>query len=199
MGKSTVLKNKIAELQASAIECGGELSLSEKDLHDKDHLHCFWYESGQIASFWYEGFTCSIEVQGDVSVSVLDRDCEDVLLDYYRRNSSPFDDKSVRNVIKSDKTLEKLDDSGRLQWSLNNWVELRVFDEQDNEYPVDITLEENLLEAIDNFDLFIETVEEIMQEQDIEKASLSDLVENASARAEANSISKDSKTLTMDR
>ena len=57
------ISERIRQLQQTALQKGGELHLDKKDFHDQNHLHCVWYESGQIASFTYKEHTCSIEVQ----------------------------------------------------------------------------------------------------------------------------------------
>ena len=48
MGKTMSLKTRIEELKATARELGGELLVEESDFHDKNHLNCLWYDSGQL-------------------------------------------------------------------------------------------------------------------------------------------------------
>ena len=185
MGKTMSLKSTIEELKAAARELGGELLVDESDFHGKNHLNCLWYDSGQIGAFVYKGYTCSVEVAGDVDLKVLDRDCEESILEYRKpANSGAYGVPEAIEVLKNDKTLEKLDDAGRIVFGMQNWVGLRVFDEDDNSYDVDITLDDNVLEALGDFETFIETIEDILKEKEEEMGSVvADVLEDASYRA----------------
>ncbi len=173
-----VLKDKIQTLKSAAQKKGGELFLDEKKLYSSNHLNCFWYNSGQIASFFYKDFVCSIEVCGDVSLSVLDNEYDKVILDYKKPiNSGAYGNAEVMNIIKNDSKLKELEDDGRIDFSLNNWVELRIFDAKGQKYETDIVLDDNILAAVNNFDTFIEKVEAILRER--EKPSLSSQINSA--------------------
>lgn len=182
--------DKLHTLKSTAQEKGGELFFDEKKLHSNNHLNCFWYDSGQIASFFYKDYICSIEVQGDVSISVLDNEFDKVILDYKKAiHSGAYGNVEVMKIIKDDRDLKELEDAGRINFSLNNWVELRIFNVQGHEYVVDTILEDNILDAVNNFNFFIEKVESILKEQG--KPSLSSQITVAASRVtEVKSISK---------
>lgn len=173
MSKTGSLVSRVAELKRQAREMGGELLLDVGDLIDTRHLHCLWYGSGQIGAFVYKGYTCSVEVVGDVDFGVLDKNYDECILEYKKPVvGGAYGAPEVLKVVKDDKTLEKLMDDGRIDFSLHNWVELRVFDENDEEIDVvefgdvDGILDDNVLDAMGKFDDFVRLVENVLRERD---------------------------------
>lgn len=179
---------KIERLEKQAKALGGVLHFTEDNLIDERHLNCFWYDSGSVAVFEYKGFECSVEVHGDISLGVLDESLENEILAFGKRNGQPaYKDDDVMAVICDDAGLQALAEQGRLSWSLNNWVELRVFDENGKEVALheDNVLDDNLLEAVDSLDWFAQVVDEICQARATAPVSLEDKIKSAAEKAEA--------------
>ena len=167
-GRGATLEDRIAWLKARAREFGGELLVESQDFYSEKHLSCFWYDSGEVAEFLYKGFICSIEVQGDVALSVWDEEHENIILEYRKpATGGAYVHPGARAVIKDDATLDKLEDDDRVEWSNNNWVELRVFDRDGKECPVDIVMEDDLLGAMSHFKCFVREVDAIRKKQEM--------------------------------
>ncbi|MBQ8248108.1 MAG: hypothetical protein IJZ42_13350 [Lachnospiraceae bacterium] len=180
------LSQRIENLREQATALGGTLHFSENDIIDAQHLNCFWYDSGSIAVFEYKGFDCSIEVQGDISLAAFAEDRETQILAFGKRNGQPaYKDDEVLAVIRDDAGLQTLAEQNRLYFTLNNWVEFRIFDENDNEISLhqDNVLEDNLLEAIDGLSDYAAIIDEIIQQRETGKDSLDEKIKNASQRS----------------
>lgn len=146
----------ILECQLSAAKVGVKLYLTMNDIIDAEHLDCFWY-GGQIGAFKYKDYTVSIEVHGDVRLTVLDEECREELLVYGNRNNTgaykAHDSDEVLAVIKDDETFHKLIDDGRIVFSNNNWVEYLIFDPNGKnitDFGWDTVLDNNVLDAFDD-------------------------------------------------
>ena len=161
--KEFSLEAKIALLKKKAKDLGAEIKIDE-NIYDNEHLNCFWY-GGYIGSIVYKNYMIDIEVQGEVRLTVLDEDGNE-LCEYVNKNNSGvtrFDE--VYDVIKNDKHLVELGEKGLLYWSNNNWVEffLRNKDGEDSGKVFDI-LDDNIVEAFDDIEDYIEIIEEHIAE-----------------------------------
>ena len=165
----------ILEIQHDAALNGVDINLSSDNIIDLEHLNCFWY-GGVIGSLEYKGYTVSIEVQGDVNVSVLTDDCSDVLFSYKNKNNSGVQSHDeVFECIDNDLELETLSKEGRLAWENNNWVEFFVFDKDGNEVQVpmvETVLDDNVLEAFEDVGFYKKLIDEIEQKQTLKSQEI---------------------------
>lgn len=155
----------VLERKLLAEKAGVHLYLEPDDIIDDKHLDCFWY-GGQIGTFEYKGYTVSIEVHGDVSVTLLDSSFQENLLHYNNRdNSGAYKNTEALELICDDETLHKLIDDGRLVFSNNNWVEYLVFDPDDqmvDNVAWDNILDNNVLDVFDDPEWVKNVVNEVI-------------------------------------
>jgi len=155
----------IRELELNAALEGVKLSLDPDDIIDAEHLDCFWY-GGSIGSLKYKGYTVSIEVHGEVRLSVLDEATKTELLYYINKNNSgAYENSEVKDLISDDETLHKLRDEGRAVWSNNNWVEYRIFKPSGEEIDLfgwDTVLDDNVLEAFSDVNYYKDIIDELV-------------------------------------
>lgn len=176
----------VRELELNAALEGVKLNLDPDDIIDAEHLDCFWY-GGPIGSLEYKGYTVSIEVHGDVRLSVLNDKCEETLLSYNNRNNSgAYEDAEVKALVPDDETLHKLCDEGRAVWSNNNWVEYRIFapdGEEIDTFAWDNVLDNNVLEAFADVSYYKDVIEKIALEnkKEVDHSLLADNIADASS------------------
>lgn len=161
--KEFSLGAKIALLKKNAKKLGAEVKIDE-NIYDNDHLNCFWY-GGYIGSVVYKDYMIDIEVLGEVRLTVLDEDGNEIC-EYVNKNNSGvnrFDE--VYSVIKGDEHLKELNEKGLLYWGNNNWVEffLRDKEGEDTGMVFDV-LDDDILEAFEDIDDYIEIIEEYIAE-----------------------------------
>ncbi len=157
--KEFSLEAKIALLKQRAVALGAKVVIDE-DIFDNDHLNCLWY-GGYIGSIIYKDYMIDIEVHGEVRLDVLDEGGEAVCEYVNKNNSGVSKYEELYSVIKGDKHLEELNEKGLLYWSNNNWVEffLRNSEGEDSGKVFDI-LDDDILEAFDGIEDYIEIIEE---------------------------------------
>lgn len=160
----------ILECKLKAEKAGVKLHLAPENIIDADHLDCFWY-GGQIGAFEYKGYTISIEVHGDVRLTLLDGAYKEELLIYNNRNNTgaykAHDNDEVLALIKNDEAFHQLCNDGRIVFSNNNWVEYLVLDaegNQINDIAWDNVLDNNVLEAFDDPIWVKSVVDEIIEQ-----------------------------------
>lgn len=165
------MKTKIKEVLKSAEEKakskGVLLDVYENDLIDDNHLDCFWYD-GWIATARYENFAIHIEVRGDVAMSVIDADGNEVL-DYKKHLHGAYQVPQVSDVIKNDKELYELEENGLLHWSNNNWIEYFIEERIDEGFQSGIVDSivygsGNVLEAVTDVDFLVKTLKHYAEE-----------------------------------
>lgn len=110
--------------------------------------------------------TKSIEVHGDIGISVLSADLSEEIASFsYRNGHRPIDDDKLKELIPDDRALRNLDSAGRIYWSNNNWVEFMIFDENDQEVTSilceDTVLDDDVLEVFDDISWCIELIKRI--------------------------------------
>lgn len=152
----------VTELIAHAKELGANLNISNKDLIDETHLNCIWY-GGPIAALEYKGYTVNFDVHGDVRLSILSDDYSDTVFDYCNKNNSgAYTDAEFKHYIPDDETLYRLDKEEKLVWNNNNWLEMFVYDSDDNEIThLNTVLDDNLWEELLNIDWLIEALDQL--------------------------------------
>ncbi len=144
------MKQRLKKLENAVKAAGADLIIEQGSIIDSEHLDAFWYDSGVFASLKYKDFTCSFTVQGDVSLTLLDELYEEVLFKYYKQpNQSAFRNPDVLKYLKDDKSLRILAEQGRLEWGLNNWIEVHITDEDGIEYSSTVLDTSNILEALE--------------------------------------------------
>lgn len=157
----------LLDIQHSAAVNGVKVNLDTDKIIDLDHLNCLWY-GGVIGSLEYKGYTVSVEVHGDVNVSVLSEKYDDVLCEYKNKNNSGVQSHEILKYIGDDSQLEALASEGRLAWENNNWVEFVVLDKDGNvvDTPmVETVLDDNILDAFDDVSFYKNLIDEIEQKQ----------------------------------
>lgn len=161
----------VQELQLDAALEGVTINLESDSIIDASHLNCFWY-GGPIGTLEYKGYTVSIEVHGDVSVTVLDNDMETELLDYRNKNNSgAYGNSEVLDVIKADEELQLLCNDGRLVYSNNNWIEYLIWDNNELVGPtvLDNVLDtDNVLEAFSDVSLFKNIIDDLERQKTVD-------------------------------
>lgn len=191
----------VRELELDAALEGVELNLDPDDIIDAEHLDCFWY-GGQIGTLEYKGYTVSIEVHGEVRLTVLDEDMKTESLHYINKNNSgAYEDSEVKELITDDETLHKLRDEGRAVWSNNNWVEYRIFEPSGEEIDTsgwDNVLDDNVLEVFADVNYYKEIIDNLALENDKE-VTCSTLADNIAIAKKQQEVQKQKQTQGKDR
>ena len=67
------IKRIVRKAKKEAKRLGATLQLEVSDFIDQKHLNCFWYY-GCIGVIGFGGYAVSIEVHGDIGISILSED-----------------------------------------------------------------------------------------------------------------------------
>ncbi len=159
------IKRIVRKAKREAERLGATLQLEVSDFIDQKHLNCFWY-NGCVGVIEYGGYELSIEVHGDIGISILSSDLSEEIASFsYRNGHRPIDDEELKELIPDDRALRNLDSAGRIYWSNNNWVEFLIFDENDREVTStlceDTVLDDDMLEAFDGIAWYIDRIKQI--------------------------------------
>ncbi len=159
------IKKTVRKAKREAERLGATLQLEVSDFIDQKHLNCIWY-NGIIGVISLNGYAVSIEVHGDIGVSVLSEDLSENIADFsFRHGRTAMEDDEFKELIPDDRTLRKFDNAGRLVWSNNNWVEYVVLDRNEREISSflceDTVLDDDVLEAFNDIGWYVNRIKEI--------------------------------------
>lgn len=160
-------RKKCQKLFCKAKRLGVKLKF-DQTMFDNRRLDCGWY-GGVLASIKVdEGLTVPLEINGDVYAVLYDERGKTLVVSkdkvckgLFMKNMSPY--------IRNDKELYKLQDSKRLVYENNNWLEYNgiIFDKEhkngqfiDLGMIVDNILECNILKAINQVLVSLESIKE---------------------------------------
>lgn len=169
----------IKDLMMKAGKLGATMHLDPNAIIDNEHLDSFWYgerKDVEIGSFEYQGYRISIEVRGDVEMSVMAENMEDELISYRKQDGKgTLENPALMAVVPNDDVLHYLEGEGRLNWALNNWVECFVFDQKGNEIQsLNEVLNWNVLDAFGHVDRIIQMIRGHEKLMDISKGPVDD-------------------------
>ncbi len=167
--KEKRIEKAICKAQEKACVLGAELSLSANDFIDDNHLNCIWY-NGIIGTISISGYTVSIEVHGDISLTVLSEDLSKEMDGFSFKNGRvAIEDEAFTAVIPNDEALQKFSQSGRIIWHNNNWVEYVVLDKDNREISSFIqdntVLDDDILAAFDDIGYYIDHIKQITNDK----------------------------------
>lgn len=159
------IKRIVRKARKEAERLGATLQLEVSNFIDQKHLNCFWY-NGCIGVISFGGYTVSIEVRGDIGISILSEDLSEEIASFsYRNGHRPIDDDELKELIPDDRALRNMDSVGRIYWSNNNWVEFVIFDENGREVtsPLcdDTVIDDDVSEAFDDMAWYIDRIKQI--------------------------------------
>lgn len=155
-----IIKEKIKTLKKKAEKFDAEIDINTDKIIDENHLNCFWY-GGHIGTIRYKGYECYITVCGDINISVYQSDNNAPVFEYINKNNTgAYSETAVLKYIEDDKALSELEAKELIGWKNNNWVELTVKNPE-NKYInlLDTVLDNNVLDAFDNVEYYIEIIE----------------------------------------
>lgn len=135
-------------------------------------LHCFWYRQGMVAHLEYKNYVAEFFVQGDVDAHLYDEN------GYIKLHISHSDDsvglrenEEVFNAIQNDVVLSALEETGKLEFFVQPWVELVIRDQMTNRVIKKQWVNDNILAAVeDNFDDIIKTIDKITNKDTYKEA-----------------------------
>ena len=154
----TKIIERVKMLKEEALKYGAVLDLNADDIIDMEHLDCFWY-GGPLATIEYRGEKINFDIHGEVRLSILDETFDQEIYRYINKNNSgAYSDAELRGYIKNDAQLQEMDNSGRLAWHNNNWIEF--FAEVNGEELNDVVGENNILEAFKDIKPYIDMIDE---------------------------------------
>lgn len=160
------LKLEIEEIVKAGKKAGAEVCIDERNFIDKEHLDCFWY-GGHLGSVTYRDYSIDIEVHGDVRATIFDKDSNEEYHYVNKNNDGAYSYSEVRNLIKDDVELHAFNESGRICYGNNNWVEifLRDADGEDSGLVFDV-LGDNVLDAfrLENVESYKEIIDNFIEE-----------------------------------
>ena len=160
------LKLEIEEIVKTGEKAGVDVCIDGRNFIDKEHLDCFWY-GGYLGSVRYRDYSIDIEVHGDVRATIFDKDGNEEYHYVNKNNDGAYSYSEVRNLIKNDAELQAFNESGRICFENNNWVEifLRDADGEDSGLVFDV-LGDNVLDAfrIENVEWYKEIIDNFIEE-----------------------------------
>lgn len=160
------LKLEIEEIVKAGEKTGAEVCIDERNFIDKEHLDCFWY-GGYLGSVTYRDYSIDIEVHGDVRATIFDKDGNEEYHYVNKNNDGAYSYSEVRNLIKNDAELQAFNESGRICFEDNNWVEifLRDAEGKDSGLVFDV-LGDNVLDAfrLKNVEWYKEIIDNFIEE-----------------------------------
>lgn len=132
---------------------------------DGGHLNCFWYPNQLVAYIIYKGYVAEFFVQGDIEAHLYDRN--GYIKHCISHSSSEAvglrEDEQTNKIIQNDIILSALEDSDRLEFFVQPWLELQIRNLTTNRVIKKQTLVNgNVLFAVeDNFNGIIKTIDRI--------------------------------------
>ncbi len=119
------MKKIIKRLNKKAKKLGVILEFNPENF-EKGKLDCSWY-GGHIATIVLgANIEISICIQGDIVVTLLDKDSKVIAESRDKCNSGAFLS-NMSPYIKNDKHLSRLIQDGRLVYTNNNWIEFNGY------------------------------------------------------------------------
>lgn len=160
------LKSEIEEIVKAGKNAGVDVCIDGRNFIDKEHLDCFWY-GGYLGSVTYRDYSIDIEVHGDVRATIFDKNGNEEYHYVNKNNDGAYSYSEVRNLIKNDAELYALNESGKICYENNNWVEifLRDADGEDSGLVFDV-LGDNVLDAfrLENVESYKKIIDDFIEE-----------------------------------
>ncbi|MDD4509372.1 MAG: hypothetical protein PHY23_00405 [Oscillospiraceae bacterium] len=116
------IKSTLRHARKEAARLGVTLHVDESDFIDNKHLDCFWY-GGPIGAIEYDGWTVSIDVNGDVS---LYGEIGGKEIEYRNNENSGAWGKDICSIIKSDRMLCRERQKISITYGVNSWVDCNL-------------------------------------------------------------------------
>lgn len=119
-------KNEIKTILPT-VNVDEDVVLIPADELDFDRQDSVWY-GGYLGEIKYNGIVYEVQAVGEVRATLLDDNNEEVASVVDQNRAGAFY-KEMRQFIKNDNKLRKLENKGKLYFGNNNWFEILVFDD----------------------------------------------------------------------
>lgn len=185
-GKEKILE-ALKKAHEEAEKLGAVLECDHTDFYDDSHLNCIWY-GGCFATLKYRGFEVWLVVCGEVRFTYFaDFEHEIEMLDYVdKNNDGAYRNSEALDVLKNDTCFKIADDEGRIEWGNNNWIEFRIYDENNENvtelFDMDTVLGDNVLEELDGLNFYTEFIDKYIEDRphlDHSKLKITRIVEES--------------------